>query len=70
MMILITEENGIKHQPYGHMKKGETREVSDDDGRFFCANGWARDTKGIVETGKRGSLDNIDPKKWIEENPA
>lgn len=33
--------------------KGEHRRVSDEDGKFFCGNGWAKDLDGQVETATR-----------------
>lgn len=30
----------------------EIREVSDEDGAYFCACGWAEDTSGTVPTGE------------------
>lgn len=70
MKIEITEQNGIKHAPYGHMLHGEIRVVDAADGEFFCANGWARDVDGNVETGERGSLDRVNPEEWKKDRAA
>lgn len=70
MKIEILEETGIKTSEYGHMKHGEIRVVEDGDGEFYCANGWAKDVDGQVETGKRGKLDRVDPKKWAADKKA
>lgn len=32
---------------------GEVRAVSDEDGAYFCGNGWARDVDGKVATAER-----------------
>ena len=32
---------------------GETRVVDDALGQYFCANGWAKDVDGNVQTGER-----------------
>ena len=32
---------------------GETRVVDDALGKYFCANGWAKDADGNVPTGER-----------------
>lgn len=34
---------------------GEVRQVPDDLGAYFCANGWSRDLAGEVATGDPGS---------------
>jgi 8-oxo-dGTP pyrophosphatase MutT (NUDIX family) len=77
MRIEVTEETGIRHQPinpntppYGHLKCGEVREVDDADGRFFVANGWARDVEGNQPTGERGKLDRTDPAKFPHAEPS
>lgn len=68
MRIEITEETGIRHAPYGHMKKGEIREVEDDHGAFFVANGWAKDVDDPdAEPKERGSLDHQDPEAWTKK---
>lgn len=64
MKIEILEETGVKTEKYGHMRHGETREVDDHDGAFFCANGWAKDVDGSIPTGERGSLDHMNPDEW------
>lgn len=33
--------------------EGESRVVDDDVGAYFCANGWAKDAAGAVETANR-----------------
>ena len=34
-------------------EKGDVRNVSDEDGEYFCSNGWAKDVDGKVATGER-----------------
>ncbi len=34
-------------------EKGEVRGVTDENGRYFCGNGWAKDQAGKVETAPR-----------------
>lgn len=68
MKLEIIEPSGIKHAPYGHLQAGEVRVVSEQDGHFFCANGWAKhlpaEGEQLVPTGKRGSQDYKDPATW------
>lgn len=64
MRIEILEETGIKCQEYGHLKHGDTVTVDDNFGAFACANGWAKDVSGHIQTGKRGSLDRQNPEAW------
>lgn len=33
--------------------QGETRVVTEEDGVYFCSNGWAKDVDGKVATGDR-----------------
>jgi len=33
--------------------KDDELTVSDEDGAYFCGNGWAKDAAGQVETGER-----------------
>ena len=42
----------IKHER-DQFEAGETRVVPDNLGAYFCANGWAKDTEGKVETAER-----------------
>lgn len=64
MKIEVIEPGGIKHAPYGHLQLGEIRVVDDQFGKFACANGWAKDVDGQVETGERGKLDHHNPEEW------
>jgi hypothetical protein len=68
MKIEVLEAE-IKQAPYGVLKQGETRVVGVNFGRFACANGWARDLSGEVETGERGSQDYANPEEWTPETP-
>lgn len=74
MRIEITEPTGVRTAEYGHMQQGEIRVVDDHLGQFYCANGWARDVDGHVETGARGSLDRLVPAEWTppgrQQQPA
>ena len=49
-------EPSIKHEIDGVLvtfEQGEIRSVPDNVGSFFCANGWAKDVDGNVETAER-----------------
>lgn len=64
MLIKIIEETGIRHEGYGHLKKGEIREVEDHHALFFIKNGWAESQDGSVLVGERGSLDFENPDEF------
>ena len=55
MKVEILEES-IKHEIDGVLvtfEEGEIRSVPDNVGSYFCANGWAKDVDGNVETAAR-----------------
>jgi hypothetical protein len=55
MQVKILEES-IKHEIDGILNvftKDEVRSVPDEVGQYFCANGWAEDVAGDVETVER-----------------
>ena len=55
MKVKILEES-IKHEVDGVLatfERDDVRTVPDYVGQFFCANGWAEDVSGVVETAVR-----------------
>jgi len=51
MRVEITETK-LRDSGYD-LTEGDTLTVPDEVGASWCANGWAKDTEGKVETGER-----------------
>ncbi len=58
MKVKILEETGIKHAGVSYQHDDEVT-VDDHVGAMFCANGWAEDLAGEVETGERRTDQNV-----------
>jgi len=40
-------------------EEGDIRTVSQEDGEYFCSNGWAEDVEGKVATGERQTKKSV-----------